>query len=221
MATAAEAHVELDLPAYIDTLNLIGTAVFAISGALAAGVKRLDWFGVVVLAVVVAVGGGTLRDLVLGAPVFWVGDLTPIAVATGAAFVTIALAPRLSRWPMTGLVADAAGLSVFTVIGANKALALGFSPAIAVIAGVMTGTFGGLIRDVLTGQVPLILRTDIYATAALAGAVLYVVLAEIDPDQAIIVISPMVLVFLLRLAAVYWDWSLPTFRHGHGDAEAR
>jgi len=208
--------MDLDLPAYIDTLNLIGTAVFAISGALAAGAKKLDWFGVVVLGVIVAIGGGTIRDLVLGvSPVSWVEDLTPVYVAMVAALVTIVLGGWLVRLPTSMLVADAAGLAVFTVIGANKALALGFEPAVALVAGVLTGTFGGLIRDVLTGEIPLILRAEIYATASLAGAALYVVLAEIDPNAAVIVIAPMILTFLLRLAAVYWGWSLPTFSKPH------
>jgi uncharacterized membrane protein YeiH len=204
-----------DLPAYIEVLNLLGVAVFAISGALAAGSRRLDWFGVVVLGVVVAIGGGTVRDLVLGnTPVFWVDDPLAVGIAAGAALAAIYLDPTISRWPKAMLVADAAGLAVFTVIGANTALALGFEGWVAVVSGVLTGTFGGLIRDVLTAQVPLILRSEVYATASLLGAVVYVLLSEISRDAVVVVALPILATFLLRLAAVYRGWSLPTFQRG-------
>jgi len=204
-----------DLPAYIEVLNLLGIAVFAITGALAAGSRRLDWFGVVVLGVVVAIGGGTVRDLVLGnTPVFWVDDPLAVGIAAGAALAAIYLDPMISRWPNAMLVADAAGLAVFTVIGANTALALGFEGWVAVVSGVLTGTFGGLIRDVLTAQVPLILRSEVYATASLLGAVAYVLLSEISRDAVVVVALPILATFLLRLAAVYRGWSLPTFQRG-------
>ncbi len=210
--------MDVQLPAYIDVLNLVGVAVFAISGALAAGEKRLDLFGVVVLGVVVAIGGGTLRDLVLGdTPVFWVEDPLPVAIASVAALATVYFYGAITKWPNAMLVADAAGLAVFTVIGANTALALGFDSWVAILAGVLTGTFGGLIRDVLTARVPLILHGEIYATASLFGAVVYVLLAEIEPNAVIVVTVPMIATFALRLAAVYWGWSLPTFSRGGED----
>ncbi len=210
--------MDLGVPAYIDVLNLLGVAVFAISGALAAGEKRLDLFGVVVLGVVVAIGGGTLRDLVLGnTPVSWVDNPETVAIAAAAALATVYLYDLLTRWPNAMLVADAAGLAVFTVIGANTALALGFDSWVAILAGVLTGTAGGMIRDVLTARVPLILHSEIYATASLFGAVVYVLLAEIEPNAVAIVTVPMIATFALRLAAVYRDWSLPTFSRGSGD----
>ncbi len=210
--------MDLGVPAYIDVLNLLGVAVFAISGALAAGEKRLDLFGVVVLGVVVAIGGGTLRDLVLGnTPVSWVDNPETVAIAAAAALATVYLYDLLTRWPNAMLVADAAGLAVFTVIGANTALALGFDSWVAILAGVLTGTAGGMIRDVLTARVPLILHSEIYATASLFGAVVYVLLAEIEPNAVVIVTVPMIATFALRLAAVYRDWSLPTFSRGSGD----
>ena len=209
--------MDVQLPAYIDVLNLLGVAVFAISGALAAGEKRLDLFGVVVLGVVVAIGGGTLRDLVLGdTPVFWVEDPLPVAIAAVAALATVYFYGAITRWPNAMLVADAVGLAVFTVIGANTALALGFDSWVAILAGVLTGTFGGLIRDILTARVPLILRGEIYATASLFGALLYVLLAEISRDAVLVVLVPMIATCLLRLAAVYKGWSLPTFSRGGG-----
>jgi uncharacterized membrane protein YeiH len=200
------------LPAFIDTLNLVGVAVFAISGALAAGEKRLDLFGVVVLGVVVAVGGGTIRDLVLGdTPVFWVDDPAQVALAAGAALATVYFYGAITRWPNAMLVADAAGLALFTVIGANTALALGFDAGVAIIAGVLTGTAGGVLRDVLTSRVPEILHSEIYATASLFGALVYVILAQIEPNAVLVVLVPMLATFALRLAAVYRGWSLPKF----------
>ena len=206
---------DLELPGFIDGLNLLGVAVFAISGALAAVERRLDLFGIVVLGVVVAIGGGTLRDLVLGnTPVFWVDNPISVAIAAAAALATLYAYGGIKRWPKALLVADAAGLAVFTVVGANVALALGFDSWVAIMAGVLTGTAGGLIRDVLTGRVPLILHSEIYATASLFGAIVYVLLAEISRDAVIIVLVPIAATLLLRLAAVYRGWSLPTFNRG-------
>jgi uncharacterized membrane protein YeiH len=209
--------MDVQLPAYIDVLSLLGIAVFAISGAIAGAERRLDLFGVVVLGIVVAIGGGTVRDLVLGdTPVFWVRDPLPVAIAAVAALTTVYLYGTITRWPNAMVLADAAGLAVFTVIGANTALSLDFHSWVAVLAGVLTGTFGGLIRDVLTARVPLILRSEIYATASLFGAVVYVLLAEISRDAVLVVVVPMIATFLLRLAAVYRNWSLPTNIRGIG-----
>lgn len=197
---------------YIYWLDLFGTAVFAISGALAAGRKNLDLFGVIVLGLVTAVGGGTLRDATLGAtPVFWVVDPVYIIVASTAALITVVLA-RLDRIPHGLLVkADALGLATFTVIGAEKALSLGFSPVIALVTGVMTGCFGGMIRDLLCGEIPLILQKEIYATAALFGAGVYVGVGLTPLPTAAAIWSGLLAALLLRLAAIRWHLQLPVF----------
>jgi uncharacterized membrane protein YeiH len=200
-------------------LDLFGVVVFAVTGALAAGRKRMDVFGMTVLALATALGGGTVRDLVLGArPVFWVDDPLYVVVGTAAALLTFTVA-RLWRLPSRVLlVGDAFGLAVFTVIGAGKALAMDISPLICVLMGVMTGTVGGMIRDILSGEIPLILRREIYATASLSGGVVYVVLSLLWPGTWYTAAAGVAVVLAMRLAAIRWDLSLPTFfPTGEGD----
>jgi len=193
-------------------LDLFGVVVFAVTGALAAGRKRMDVFGMTVLALATALGGGTARDLVLGAqPVFWVADPLYVAVGASAALLTFTVARLWRLPPRLLLVGDAFGLAVFTVIGAGKALAMDVSPLICILMGVMTGTVGGMIRDILSGEIPLILRREIYATASLSGAVVYVVLAVFVPHTWIAAAAGVAVVLAMRLAAIRWDLSLPTF----------
>ncbi|GAB2519623.1 trimeric intracellular cation channel family protein [Microbulbifer agarilyticus] len=195
--------------------DLIGIVIFAFTGVLAAGHKQMDLFGAVVLACVTATGGGTIRDIILNVPVFWLHNshYLGIAAATGvASFYVI----RYFSVPMRLLmIADAAGLAVFVVIGTQKALNLGFSPGIAIVMGVMTGTFGGLIRDILCGDIPLLLRREIYATAALSGAAALVILDDLDilPGELVVAIA-IVVTLSIRLAALRWNLSAPIARFG-------
>jgi uncharacterized membrane protein YeiH len=194
----------------IYALDLFGSAVFAISGALVAGRKSMDLFGVCVLALVTAVGGGTLRDLLLGdIPVFWIKDHNYVYVALLAALGAFFFVRFIQKRNKALLLADALGLSVFTVIGADKALAMGGEALIAVIMGVMTGVVGGMIRDVLSDEIPLILRAEIYATAAMAGACVFVILRGISVDHATAASVAIPLTLFLRLAAIRWKLSLP------------
>jgi len=193
-------------------LDLFGVVVFAITGSLAAGKKRLDLFGVVVLALATALGGGTIRDVTLGTlPVFWVSDPAYVIVATVTALATFVI---VRCWKLPGgvlLVADAFGLAIFTVIGAEKALSLGVSPVIAVLMGMMTGVAGGMIRDVLSGEIPLILRREIYATASLCGAIVFAALSWGFPGAAANTVIAVVAILAIRLAALKWGLSLPRF----------
>lgn len=193
-------------------LDLFGVAVFAITGALAAGRKKMDLFGVVVLALATALGGGTMRDILLGAfPVFWISDPTYIFVGTVAAVLVFALA-RLRRPPEKALsFADAFGLAVFTVIGTGKAISLGAPGSISVIMGVMTGVAGGIIRDILSGEIPLILKAEIYATASLCGAIIFAVLTTYFQDMPFAAPAAIVVILALRLTAIHWRLSLPVF----------
>ncbi len=197
----------------IYVLDLFGIAVFAITGALVARDRQLDVFGGVVLALVTAVGGGTFRDVVLGIrPVFWVADSNYVWVASVTALATFFV---LRYYKIPGrplLLADAFGLAIFTVMGTERALAHAAPPTIAIVMGVMTGSGGGMIRDVLAGQVPLVLRKEIYATAALSGAAFFVAARAFDVPATLATITAVIVVFLLRLAGIRWGWALPVFR---------
>ena len=194
-------------------LDLVGIAVFAISGALAAGRRRLDLIGVVVLAAVTAIGGGTIRDVLLDRrPIFWLADPSYLVVIVLSALATL-LYTRWARVPWQTLdVADALGLALFSVAGAQIAEKAGMPAAACVLLGAVTGAAGGVIRDVLTAQIPMVLqRGSLYATAALAGTALYVVLVRTGVAQRPAVISGMIVVAALRLAAIRWELMLPSF----------
>ena len=199
-------------------MDLFGVAVFAITGSLAAGKKRMDLFGVVVLATVTALGGGTLRDLVLGAsPVFWVLAPIYLLVAVATAIVTFFLV-RFCGLPLKLLsVADAFGLAVFTVLGTQKTLDMGISPGIAVVMGIMTGVVGGIVRDILSGEIPLILRREIYATASLCGAITFCLVSFYLKNQALAALTSVIVTLGLRLSAIKWKMSLPQYISHEGD----
>ena len=190
-------------------------AVCAISGVLAATGQKLDLFGVLVLALVTSVGGGTIRDLCLGVrPVFWVQDPSHIVTATLAALGTFVVA-RYWKMPHKALlIADAFGLALFTIVGVEKSLVYQSSGLIAVLLGVVTGVAGGMLRDVLRREVPMVFKPDIYfyATAAFAGAVVYVLLVRFAPAFTGGREISMAVILLLRLAAMGWKWRLPEFR---------
>lgn len=193
--------------------DLFGVAVFAITGALMAGRKSMDLFGVLVIAIITALGGGTLRDVILGNhPVSWIRNDTYILVATLAALGTV-IWVRMTR-PIHEkglLIADAFGLSVFTVIGTEVALQYAMPSSTAVIMGVMTGVAGGVMRDVICNEIPLIFKKEIYATACLAGAVTFVLLRMLQTPHWLDTGVAMLVVLGIRLAAIRWRFSLPRF----------
>jgi uncharacterized membrane protein YeiH len=193
--------------------DLFGVAVFAISGALMAGRKSMDLFGVLVIAVITALGGGTLRDLILdNHPVAWIRNDAYILVAGLAALGTV-LWVRLTR-PIheTGLqVADAFGLAVFTVMGTQIALQYDTPVSAAVIMGVMTGVAGGVMRDVLCNEIPMIFQKEIYATACIAGSLVFIVLQRLEVTPWLATGLSMATVLLARLAAIRWRLGLPRF----------
>ena len=195
-------------------LELLGVAVFAVSGVLAAGRKGLDVVGVAVIATVTAVGGGTLRDLLLDRhPTFWIADTTYLWVILGATAVTIAYVRFWIATRRALLVADALGLAFFTIAGVQIAEQAGVSDLIAVLMGTITGVAGGVFRDVLTAEIPLVMRPGrLYATAAIVGAASYVLLVRwgISSDAAALV--GMAAIAGLRLAAILWRLELPVIR---------
>jgi uncharacterized membrane protein YeiH len=190
--------------------DLLGTAVFAITGALAAGRKRMDIFGVVVLGCVTSLGGGTLRDLILGTyPIFWISNTVYLGVAAMAALGTF-ISARYWKLPTKVLIyADAVGLAVFTVIGFQKGLQATHSYIIGLVMGVTTGVVGGMIRDLLSGEIPLILRREIYASASLGGALLLAILSHLGLPTPFIVFGAAFIILAFRLAALHWNLALP------------
>jgi len=191
-------------------LDLIGTAAFAASGAWVAVRCRMDLFGVLVLGLVTAVGGGTLRDLLVGdLPAFSLQDETYLYISIAAALAVFACRNRFQAVERQLLILDAVGLGTFVVIGTTKALdfQLGFLGA--ALMGVMTGTAGGVVRDVLANQVPLILRKEVYASACLAGSVLLVALEYLGASRPTAALLAAATVIILRLLAIQYNWSLP------------
>jgi len=191
-------------------LDLFGIAVFAVTGALVAREKQLDLFGVVVIALVTAVGGGTLRDVILGnTPVFWVRDTNYVIVAIAAALGTVILVRVFEPPHQLLLVADAFGLAIFTLLGTASAWQQGLSSLVAIMMGVMSSVAGGVIRDLLSNRIPLILNSELYATTSLCGALVFVVLAPFD--AALASFLTVVTTLGLRLATIRWHWRLPVF----------
>ncbi len=198
------------IAAITSVLDLLGVAVFAITGALVASRKQMDIVGFAFLGTVTGIGGGTVRDLVLGqTPVFWVKEPVYLLVCVGAS-VAVFFAAHMPRSRLVLLIwLDALGMALFAVLGAEKALAHG--PVVAAAMGVITAVMGGMIRDILGGESPVILRREIYATAALFGALAYLVALLVMPrDPALL--AGVVAAFSLRAAALRLDWSLPVYR---------
>jgi uncharacterized membrane protein YeiH len=195
-------------------LAMIGTAVFALSGAMAAARKELDIFGFIIVALAPAVGGGTVRDLVLGAEhVFWVKDLNYIYVSSFVAIIAFFQVHRLAGKRYTLLMwADAFGLALFAVMGTQTALNYDLHPVMVVIMGVITGTFGGMLRDIICNEVPFLLQKEIYALAAMVGSCVYLILLHFDINQDIAMIISISATFGVRGLAIILGWSLPQYQ---------
>ncbi|ONG52126.1 hypothetical protein BKE38_15045 [Pseudoroseomonas deserti] len=202
----------LSLGLLLEALNWIGSATFAASGALVASRKQLDPVGFVLIAATTAFGGGTLRDLLLGRPVAWLGTPGLVLLAALVALLVFFAAHRLEKRFAALLWADAVGMALFAVLGAEAALAEGASPWAAILMGMITATFGGALRDVICGEMPLILRKEIYATAAALGAALFVALTGLALDRSIAVCAGMAVAFGVRAAALLRGWSLPAYK---------
>lgn len=197
----------------IHILDLCAVAVCAITATLEAHRRDLDLFGVAVIAVIAGIGGGTVRDILLGRlPVYWINDPIYVVVGIVAAVSTFYLGRRIAIPRNFFLLPDAIGLALFTVIGTSVAMSLHVHWFIAALMGVITGVFGGVIRDILCNEVPLIFRTDIYATASLAGALLLILLDTAGIERLPAILCAMLLTVALRLAAIRWHIHLPRIR---------
>ncbi len=195
-------------------IGILAVAFSAVTGALAAEGRRMDLFGVLVLALVTSLGGGTLRDLVLDLPVFWTTDDAFLTTALAVGVLTF-LAVRFWHPPRLALlIADAIGLSFVAVLGTEKALAHQATAATAIVLGVVTGVAGGILRDVLCGEVPLVFRREIYlyATAAFGGCLVFVLMQHADIDRQTCLIVAASVILVLRLAGLRWKLALPEYR---------
>lgn len=205
------------------TADFAGTAVFAATGVLASSRRCMDWIGALVLAVVTATGGGTLRDLLTGQlPVFWIREPIYVWIAAGTALVMLPLLHRI-RFPERALLLpDAVGLALYTWIGCEKGYLLGLPGIVVVILGVITGTAGGLVRDVLSAQIPNILKTgELYAAASIPGAAVYVLLQSLNVEGQWVAAASMLTVLFIRLAALRWHLVLPTIANDSPGNPAR
>lgn len=194
-------------------LDFIGTAAFALSGALTAINKRLDPFGVFIIAFVTAVGGGTLRDVMIGkTPVGWMLDLRYVYVIVIGYILAIIFRKKLDRLRTSLFLFDTIGLGVFTLIGLERGIVFGLHPMICIALGTMTACFGGVIRDILCNEIPVIFRREIYATVCMFGGVVFFALKEMNLNQDVLYVITSSVMIVFRLLAVKYKWYLPTLK---------
>ena len=194
---------------FIDIIEILGTAAFAISGIRLAAAKRFDWFGAYVVGLVTAIGGGTLRDVLLDLPVFWMKSSVYLVVTFISLVAVIVFRQALVKGMRTLFIFDAIGLALFVVVGVQRTTEAGLPMWVAIVMGTITGSFGGIIRDILINEQPLFFRKDIYATACLAGGVVYWLLNMLHINDIVPQIACAVAVIGLRVAAVHYGWALP------------
>lgn len=202
---------------FIQYLDYVGVVVFAITGCLIAARKQVDLVGFVLLATVTAIGGGTMRDILLDRPVFWIDRPVYLALCTLTALAMFVIARHVEAWRRLLVWADAVGIAVFTVIGVDVALGAGAHWSVAILMGIMTATFGGIIRDILSDEPTLVMRREVYVTACFAGACVYLagLLAASIPNPLAAVMS-LVITFAIRGAAIQWRLHLPGYgEEGH------
>ncbi len=190
-------------------VEIIGTLAFAISGIRLAAVKKFDWFGAYTVGLVTAIGGGTVRDVLLDVTPFWMLNGWYLGVTACSLAVVIILKKYLVKLENTFFIFDTIGLALFVVIGVQKTIACDFPFWVAIIMGTLTGAFGGVLRDILINEVPLIFRKDIYGTACIAGGLVYWVIYLIGGSTIMQQIACAACIIILRFCAVRYDWSIP------------
>ena len=193
-------------------IDLIGTMVFAISGALTAMERKLDIFGVAAVAFITALGGGTLRDLLMGStPVGWMNDLMYLLMIAGGLTISVVFRGFVQKLRRTFFLFDTIGIGVFTVLGLQKALAMGLHPIIAVMMGMVSAVFGGVTRDIICNEIPLIFRKEVYALACAFGGCVFIFLRFLEVPTKVNILSAIAVIIILRLLAVRFKWNLSFF----------
>ncbi|OYU80167.1 MAG: hypothetical protein CFE23_10625 [Flavobacterium sp. BFFFF1] len=191
-------------------LDVIGTSAFAVSGALTAMNKKLDPFGVYIIAFVTAVGGGTLRDIMIGrTPVGWMLDLNYVYLITFGFFLAVIFRKKLDRLRVSLFLFDTIGLGVFTLVGIEKGISVGLHPVICIALGTMSASFGGVIRDILCNEIPVIFRREIYATICIIGGTVFFGMRHFGFDKDCVYLATSSVIIALRLMAVRFKWYLP------------
>ena len=189
-----------------EVITVCGTFSFAVSGAFAAMQKRLDVFGVLIIAFATSVGGGTLRDILLGdTPVFWLKNANYSLLILITAITAMIFWKKIKSLKITLFLFDSLGLGFFTIVGLEKGLAYDLSPGICVALGTVTGCFGGITRDILLNNIPLIFRKEIYATACIVGGLMYLLLSYFNVDETIVKVVSVSVVFVIRIVAVRFN----------------
>lgn len=197
---------------FITVIDILGTFSFAVSGAFAAMERRLDPLGVLIISFVTAIGGGTIRDVLLGDfPVAWLTNNTIAWVIATSTITAVFFSSTLKKFDKLLFLFDAAGLGLFTMIGLQKGLQHGLSTGICITLGTITGCFGGVLRDVLLNKVPLIFQKEIYASACIAGGLLFFMMRKLQMADNLNYVVGILTTFIIRLLAVRFNWSLPLF----------
>ncbi|MDV6168107.1 trimeric intracellular cation channel family protein [Flavobacterium sp. DG1-102-2] len=191
-------------------LDILGTMAFAISGSLTAMNKKMDPFGVFVIAFVTSVGGGTLRDVLIGrTPVGWMKDLTYVYMIIAGFVIALLFRKKLDKLRVSLFLFDTIGLGVFTLIGLEKGIAIGLHPVICIALGTMTACFGGVLRDILCTEIPVIFRKEIYATICIIGGCVFFLLRKWNVPQDVLYLVTSGIIIGIRLLAVNYKWSMP------------
>lgn len=206
---------------FIYIIEVLGTLAFGISGIRLAATKHFDWFGAYTVGLVTAIGGGTLRDVLLDIPVFWMQNWLYLAV-TGLAFLIVVLFRQvLTSGSKSLFIFDSIGLALFVVIGIQKTIFAGYPMWVAIVMGIITGSFGGVVRDILINVEPLFFRKDIYATACMAGGIVYWAIMLLGGNPILQQSACAVVIIALRVGAIRYGWHLPQLKGENEDDSGR
>lgn len=194
-------------------LDIIGTVAFAVSGTLTAIEKRMDIFGITIIAISTALGGGTLRDMLIGnTPVTWLNDLQNFYFVLGSVIVTVVFRQWLNQLRVSLMLFDTIGIGIFTLIGIQKGILIDLHPLVCILLGTVTACFGGVIRDILCNEIPVIFRKEVYATACVVGGGTFYLYQYLSFSQDAVFICTILTIIAIRLLSVYFHWSLPQIK---------